>query len=124
MEAGDLTGEGLKQQDKPPEWLLAVRDIPEQNQIATLDTPEGNVWIIFDKDSGQCTTAVSTKEPLKFRDDFVSDLLKNKNWKRKKNKTSYGLFYQQKVGNIKFRTLFPDTPKESNVFLVDMRAGR
>lgn len=120
MDAGDLAGEGLTEKKQAPEWLASIQPISNQSRLATLDTPEGPIWITFDMDSGLCTIAVQTDDQAKFVEDYATELKNDKNWKRKKDKSNGGYYFQQKLAGLKFITKFPNVPNDAKVFLVNM----
>jgi len=122
LDAPDLMGEGLHSQTSAEPWLVEAVEIETGSTLATLDTPEGPVWIVFDGKTRACTVALQRSDVEAFRSQFVEKAFDD-DWDRKKDKTAAGFRYEMKLAGLKFVSAFPDVPAGSQVFVVDMRTN-
>jgi hypothetical protein len=122
LDAPELMGEGLKVQTAADPWLTEAVEIAPASNLATLDTPEGPIWIVFDPATRACTLALQTSDAAGFRTAFIADAFEG-DWKRKKDRSAHGFRYERRLAGLKFVSTFPDLPTGSQVFAVQTRTN-
>lgn len=62
-----MEGEGLRVESELPDWFLAEFPMSEGVRLASLDSPEGPVWIRYERASHSCIVGAAPSDPAGFK---------------------------------------------------------
>jgi hypothetical protein len=118
-----MEGEGLKVEAVAPDWLVAVRPAVAGVRYATLATPEGPLWIVYDGMRHSCLVAARPSDASALSDVVTARLEGERDWKRSKTTDSAKSWHKTiKGSSLRWETRVWTSPGPQSALMVETLA--